>query len=158
MAKTHLTAAGIALSLTLSLAGCAGGTGDLFGAGTTTAALPEKPKVDPTCALLAGKIAELRKDGVVERTEQAAQGKTTTVNVKRESLGKLADLNKANVEFQSKCSTYKAAPSNIAQTAPAPQPPPAAISKATSAAKSAAVAAAKSKVPPAVSEAVAKAE
>ena len=158
MAKTHLTAAGIALSLTLSLAGCAGGTGDLFGSGTTTAALPEKPKVDPACALLSGKIADLRKDGVVERAEQASQGKTTTVNVKRESLGKLAELNKANVEFQTKCSTYKPAPSNIAQTTPAPQLPPAAVSKATAAAKTAAMAAAKAKAPPAVADAAAKAE
>ncbi len=158
MAKTHLTAVGIALSLTLSLAGCAGGAGDLFGSGTTTAALPEKPKVDPACALLAGKIADMRKDGVVERTEQAAAGKGVTVNMKRESLGKLTELNKANVEFQAKCSTYKPMPSNVAQTAPAPQLPASVVSKATSAAKTAAVAAAKAKAPPAVADAAAKAE
>ena len=157
MAKTYLTAAGIALSLTLSLAGCAGGPSDLFGTGTTTAALPEKPKIDPTCALLAGKIAELRKDGVVERTEAAAAGKGTTVNMKRESLGKLTELNKANVEFQGKCSTYKPVPANVAQTAPAPQPP-APAAKVVTAAKTAAVSAAKSKAPPAVADAAAKIE
>ncbi len=158
MAKTHLIAAGIALSLTLSLTGCAGGASDLFGSGTTTAALPEKPKVDPACALLAGKIADLRKDGVVERAEQAAAGKGTTVSVKRESLAKLTELNKANVEFQGKCSTYKPVPANVAQTTPAPQLPPAVVSKATTAAKTAAVAAAKAKAPPAVADAAAKTE
>ena len=157
MSKTHLIAAGIALSLTLSLTGCAGGPSDLFGTGTTTAALPEKPKVDPACALLAGKIADLRKDGVVERTEQAAQGKGTTVNMKRDSLGKLTELNKANVEFQTKCSTYKPVPANVAQTTPAPQPPAAAM-KAVTAAKTAAVSAAKTKTPPAVADAAAKIE
>ena len=159
MAKTYLTAVGIAVSLTLTLGGCAGGNGDLFGATTTaTSALPEKPKADPACALLAGKIADLRKDGVVERTEQAAQGKGTTVSVKRESLGKLTELNKANVEFQGKCSAYK--PANVAQAAPAPLP--AAVTKATSAAKTAATSAAKAKakdaMPPAVADAAAKVE
>ena len=161
MAKTHLTAVGIALSVTLSLGACAGG-GDLFGnTPTTTSALPEKPRTDPACALLAGKMAELRKDGVVERTEQAAQGKGSTVSVKRESLAKLTELNKANVEFQGKCSTYKPVPSNVAQTAPAPQPP-AALTKAAAAAKTAAVSTAKAKaketMPPAVADAAAKVE
>ena len=162
MAKTHLTIVGIALSLTLSLGGCAGGTNDLFGSGTTTtSALPEKPKTDPTCALLAGRIADLRKDGVVERTEQAAQGKGTTVSVKRESLAKLTELNKANVEFQGKCSTYKPLPVNVAQTTPAPQPP-AALTKAAATAKTAAASAVKAKakdaMPPAVADAAAKVE
>ena len=155
MAKTYLTAVGIAVSLTLTLGGCAGGNGDLFGATTTaTSALPEKPKADPACALLAGKIADLRKDGVVERTEQAAQGKGTTVSVKRESLGKLTELNKANVEFQGKCSAYK--PATVAQATPAPLP--AAVTKATSAAMSAAKAKAKDAMPPAVADAAAKVE
>ena len=156
MAKTHLTAVGIVVSMTLTLGACAGGTDNLFGSSTTqTSALPEKPKTDPACALLAGKIAELRKDGVVERTEQAAQGKGTTVSVKRESLGKLTELNKANVEFQGKCSTYKPAPNNVAQTTPAPQPP-AVVTKAATAAKTAAVAKVKDAMPPAVADAGAK--
>ncbi len=166
MAMKNLTAVGIALSLTLTLGACA--NGDMFGtgAGTSTAALPEKPKSDPQCALLAGKIAELRKDGVVERTEQAAAGKGTTVNMKRESLGKLAELNKANVEFQGKCSTYKPTPSNVAATTPPPAVPAlaaaAAKSPAGSAAKMAAVSAVKAKAkdagaPPAVADAAVKA-
>lgn len=161
MAKTHLTAVGIALSLTLTLGACAGG-GDIFNAGPTTAALPEKPKTDPACALLAGKLAELRKDGVVERTEQAAQGKGTTVNMKRESLTKLTELNKTNIEFQNKCSSYK--PANVAQAAPltAPAAQPAALTKASAAAttavKTAAKAKAKDAVPPAVADAAVKSE
>ncbi len=164
MAMKNLTAVGIALSLTLTLGACAGGGNDMFGTGTTTAALPEKPKTDPACALLAGKIAELRKDGVVERTEQAAAGKGTTVNMKRESLGKLAELNKANVDFQSKCSTYKPVPANVAAMTPAPAVPAAAALKgpAVAGAKTAAVSAAKTKakeasVPPAVADAAVKA-
>ena len=161
MAKTHLTAVGIALSLTLTLGACAGG-GDIFNSGPTTAALPEKPKTDPACALLAGKLAELRKDGVVERTEQAAQGKGTTVSMKRESLTKLTELNKTNVEFQTKCSNYK--PANVAQAAPmvAPAAQPAALTKASAAAatavKTAAKAKAKDAVPPAVADAAVKSE
>jgi len=71
----------------------------------TTAALPPKPAVDPACATLAARIDGLRKDGVVDRVEAAAKGKGSTVKVKRESLTQIAELEKANLEFQAKCST-----------------------------------------------------
>lgn len=80
----------------------------------TTAALPPKPAADPACATLAARIDALRKDGVVDRVEAAAKGKGSTVKVKRESLAQVAELEKANLEFQGKCSTVPRA------AAPAP--------------------------------------
>jgi hypothetical protein len=98
---------GTLISLTLgaglALAGCSGD--GLLGDLTTTSSLPEKVAVNPQCTTLASQIDALKKDGVTERVEQAAKGKGTTVNVKRESLGKIAQLNALNTEFQNKCST-----------------------------------------------------
>ena len=129
--------------------------------GPTTAALPEKPKADPACAPLAARIDGLRKEGVAERVEQAAQGKTTTVNVKRESLGKIAELNKANADYQMKCSTYTRPAGSTAQTPPAAAQAVSAAPAATAVvakAKTAAVATVATKagaaVPAAVSPAV----
>ena len=91
------------------LAGCAGSAVDAVqtssldpNAAKMAAAAAAKP--DPTCVALLAKIDGMRKDGVAERAEQAAQGKSTTVPVKRASLGQLAELSKANTEYQSKCS------------------------------------------------------
>jgi len=87
----------------------------------TTAALPPKPAVDPACATLAARIDGLRKDGVVDRVEAAAKGKGSTVKVKRDSLAQIAELEKANLEFQAKCSTVPraaAAPVKAAAAAP----------------------------------------
>lgn len=122
---------------TLTLAGCANDT--LIGSGATsaTAALPPKPTVDPACTALAGRIDALRKEGVVDRVEAAAKGKSSTVNVKRASLGQIAELEKANADFQAKCSTVPRA--QAAAAAPAP------VAKA-------AVAAATAKVEPAVAK------
>lgn len=109
MGTKHLIAGTVALGLAVLLSACAG---DSFigGEGTTTSALSAKPKADAACAPLAARIEELRRDGVAERVEKAAAGKGATVSVKRDSLVKLAELNKANAEFQAKCSTYVSAP------------------------------------------------
>ncbi len=118
----------------LSLAACA--ESSLLGNGSTpatTAALPKKPAVDPACATLAAQIDELRRDGVVERAEAAAKGKSKTVSVKRESLGKLAQLEKVNAEFQVKCSTMPRAIG--AQVTPTPTPTAQAAVAKTAAAK-----------------------
>ncbi len=112
----------------LSLAACANDT--LIGSGATsaTAALPPKPAVDPACATLASRIDALRRDGVVDRVEAAAKGKGTTVSVKRASMGQIAELEKANADFQAKCSTVPrapvsaAAPGSVAPTAAKAQP------------------------------------
>jgi hypothetical protein len=109
---------------TLALGACANDT--LVGGlapQPTTAALPPKPAVDPACATLAARIDGLRKDGVVERVEAAAKGKGSTVKVKRDSLAQIAELEKANLEFQAKCSTVpRAAAVPAAKTAAAASP------------------------------------
>lgn len=104
------------LLTTVSLAGCAGG-GDLFGTGgPTTASIPEAPKTNPQCVTLAAQIDALKREGVVDKVEAEARGKTKTVSLKREAISKVAEYNQLNAEFQHKCST-------IARPAPAPAAP-----------------------------------
>ena len=117
------------------LAGCAGDGSFPFG-GTSTAAVdkPVSQRADPACVALNSKIDALRKDGVSDRAAQAAAaGKSTTVPVKRASLAQLAELDKANAEFQSKCSTL--GPRTAAAAVAAP--PAAVIASAPAAAKAA---------------------
>ncbi len=99
-------------------------------------------KIDPACIQLATRIDALRKEGVVERVEQASTGKGKTVQVKRESLAKMAELQKANADFQSKCSTIPMATASAASAAPAaPAAKPAVAAAAAPAAKPATTAA-----------------
>lgn len=128
------------------IAGCSADSNSLFGNSLTTQAISPAvqsgtvtaagSKVDPVCAALAARIDQLRQDGVTERAEKAAAGKGTTVQVKRTSLGQLADLDKANAEFQAKCSTI-----------PRPAPQQAAASVVTPVATAAKPAAAAPPVP-----------
>ena len=124
----------------LAAAGCADGSTGLMSTaslGTATAnpaiAGAASPKSDPACVALTARIDAIRKDGVVDRAEKAATGKTTTVSVKRESLAKLAELDKANAEFQAKCArpltTALVSPPPAATVAP-PAAKPAAPSSA----------------------------
>lgn len=76
------------------------------------------PKADPACVALAQRIEALRKDGVIDRAEKASVGKTTTVQVKRASLAQIADLDKANTEFQARCSTVPVQTQTQAQVVP----------------------------------------
>lgn len=69
------------------------------------------------CLALSQRIAALKAEGTVARVEQAADGKTRSVRVKRDALKKVAELNQANEEFQSSCSTV---PVQAATPAPAP--------------------------------------
>jgi len=126
-----LAAAGIAAGL---LGACAN-NGSLLGTSLTTSSVdqtaPAKTaaaaKIDPACVQLTAKIDALRKEGFVERVEKASVGKTSTVQMKRASLAKMAELDKANAEFQSRCSTLPTlAPQNQAQQAPAGAAPAAA--------------------------------
>lgn len=82
---------------------------------TTVAAAP---RVDPACTSLASQIDNLRKDASIEKLEKAATGKTSSVQVKRASLTKQAELNKANADFQAKCGPAMPA-AQTAQVAPA---------------------------------------
>ena len=96
----------LAIGATLTLGACAN-DGLSFGelGAQPTAALPAKPSVDPACTALASRIETLRRDGVVERVEAVSKGKGSSVKVKRASLAQMAELDKANAEFQARCST-----------------------------------------------------
>lgn len=59
--------------------------------------------MDPTCVALANQIDILRKEGNIEKLEQAATGKGASVKVKREALAKQAELNRVNADFQGRC-------------------------------------------------------
>lgn len=117
---TRATSLAMAVCLGGILAGCANDGGGMFGA-TTTASIPEKPKVDPACVALTSQIGSLRQAGIVEKVEKAAAKKykmTTT------DLTKAAELNKANAEFQDKCSATSvtaamAAPAGGSEVTPA---------------------------------------
>ncbi len=94
------------LAGSITLAGCSGGL-DAFGGGSsdvTTSAIAQAqaPKVDPACGNLAVEIDALRREGVADKVERAAARKYT---MKSADLVKANQLNKANSEFQAKCST-----------------------------------------------------
>lgn len=122
-----------ALIATVSLGACS--SDGLLGGPQTTSAIPEKPKVDPACVSLASQIDALRREGVAERVEAASKGKGATVAVKRESLAKVAELNKANAAFQARCGTVTpaavtappAAPKAVSSTPPVAKPKTAAV-------------------------------
>jgi hypothetical protein len=96
------------------LAGCSSDGSSLLPSSLTTSSLSTNsatqtssttPRVDPACVGLSQRIEALRRDGVIDRAEKASVGKTTTVAVKRASLAQIAELDKANAEFQSRCSS-----------------------------------------------------
>ncbi len=146
-ARTLASAAAILFSA-FGFAGCAN---DVTGALTTQAVTPAKTadaKSDPACATLATQIEMLRKDTAVANLEKAAAGKSKSVDVKRASLAKQGELNKANADFVAKCAPA-ASKAQTAQAAPASAQPATAAAQATTAAapvadaKSAAVSAGK---------------
>lgn len=111
---------GAVIGAALSLAGCAGDT--LLGSQTTTAALPQKPVVDPACVTLASQIEGLRKEGIGEKIEKAAAKK---YKLKAADIAKVDALTKASAEFQAKCSTLVTtaqAPAATATPQPAAEP------------------------------------
>ncbi len=127
---TRTTLAIVAIGL---IGGCAADT-----AGITTSAVDPKSapatataKVDPACVTLMSQIDSIRKEGVTDRVEKVAStGKTKTVAVKRASLARMTELDKANAEFQAKCSTISPRPAQAA----APSPVTGAITNAAAAA------------------------
>lgn len=106
------------------LAGCSSG-GGLFGSdplttqsiSTNPSAMAAAPKIDPACYTIAQRIETLRREGVTERLEKASTGKSSTVAVKRTSLAQAAELDRANAEFQAKCSTFGPRPAQAAAQA-----------------------------------------
>lgn len=85
---------------TIALAGCA--NDQLFSsANLTTASVPETPRVDPACSMLTAQIDGLRREGVADKIEKAAQKKYKLTVA---DTAKADQLTKANAEFQAKCS------------------------------------------------------
>lgn len=131
----------------LLLAGCAENS-TVFGGSSsnlTTASVVEPPKTDPACVSLTSQIEGLKKEGVADRVAQASvkKYKMTTAD-----LAKADQLNKANTEFQFKCSTVKpVAGTQSAAVAPAAT---AAGAKAAPAVAAKAAPAAAAKAAPAV--------
>ncbi len=129
------------LAGSITLAGCSGGL-DALGGGSsdvTTSAIAQNqaPKVDPACGNLAVEIDTLRREGVADKVERAAARKYT---MKSADLVKANQLNKANSEFQAKCST-------LPRAAAVPETPAAgAVAKAAVPAAKAIVPAAKKAV------------
>ncbi len=127
------------------LLGACSGDGGMLGSSLTTSSLTSPtsttgtqaqstPKIDPACIALVAKIDALRREGVTERVEKASVGKSASVTVKRTSLAQITELDKANAEFQSKCSTLGLRPMT-AQSPPAGSASPSATSSTAPAAK-----------------------
>ena len=124
----------------LGLAGCAADGSNLL---TTASVTPAKKEVvaavDPACLALQNRIDILREEGTIGRVEKAASGKTKTVVIKREALGKVAEFNQANAEFRQRCSNLPkqqtaavaapkpAVPATTAAVKPKPAVPQAAV-------------------------------
>lgn len=95
----------IAAASCLVLAGCASdGSSILTTASVQPAKKPVVAAVDPACLALQNRIDLLREEGTIGRVEKAAAGKSKTVVIKREALGKVAEFNQANSEFRQRCS------------------------------------------------------
>jgi hypothetical protein len=113
------------LALAAAAAGCAADSATLSTASVAPDKIVQAQKIDPACLALSSQIDTLRNEGAVERLEKAAAGKTSSVQVKRSSLAKQAELNKAYAEFQAKCGpkipsaqTAQVTPPASAQVAP----------------------------------------
>jgi hypothetical protein len=115
-----LSASTVAILGTFLFAGCAQdgtlttGTLNPSITGPQTADAPQA-KTAAACLTLASEIEALNKHGIAEKVSKAAAKK---YKMKSADLAKAAELNKANAEFQSRCSNYPP-PANVAETDPA---------------------------------------
>ena len=117
-------------------------TGGLPGSTLTTSSInaqktANKPAIDPACVTLVSKIDGLRKDGITDRVAKAGQGKSKTVPVYRTSLARMAELDRANADYQRRCGTLKPATASISSTAVTPAVSAATKTAATTTAKKA---------------------
>jgi len=93
-------------------------TGGLTGTSLTTSSIDsqktaKKPSIDPACVTLVSKIDSLRKDGITDRVAKAGAGKSKTVPVYRTSLARMAELDRANADYQRRCGTLKPATASL---------------------------------------------
>jgi hypothetical protein len=121
--KAHSAHAIAIVLLSVAAAGCAQNgtllTGDLDTASIDQqAAAQPTAKANPLCLTLASQIEALNKDGIPEKVAKAAAKK---YRLKNSDLTKADELNKANAEFQTKCSDYPPPPTVAVAT---PMPPP----------------------------------
>jgi hypothetical protein len=119
------------------LAGCAmEGSDGLFTTGSLTGSASQAAadaKADPACVTLASRIESLRKDGITDKIEKAAAKR---YKMTQSDLGKADQLNKANAEFQAKCSNVTPRPVTAeapAATEPAAKAAPKKAAKASTA-------------------------
>lgn len=134
---SKLSVSALAVIVSVSLAGCAGGL-DVFGGSsssdvtTSSVAQTQAQRVDPACGNLALEIDTLRREGVADKVERAAAKKYKMTSA---DLVKANQLNKANGEFQSKCSTLprSAAVPDASAAAPAVKSASAPAAKAAAA-------------------------
>lgn len=130
---------GLLLGAATALGGCAADgtslltTGSL--AGTEPKVAESNPRISPECVSLMAKIQELRQEGTPERIEKISTGKSSTVNIKRSALAKLTELDKANVEFQAKCSKLAPTATTAMATPAANTATPAATAASTASAE-----------------------
>jgi hypothetical protein len=119
--KAH-SATSAAVLLAAFFAGCAQ-DGTLMTSSLNTSSIDqqtaaqEAAKADPACLTLASQIEALTKDGIPDKVSKAAIKK---YKMKTADLAKADELNKANAEFQTRCSSY---PPNPTLAAASPQPP-----------------------------------
>lgn len=100
-----------AMAAAIALAGCS--TGPTSGLVTSSVTEPSTkiaaaPAADPMCTALSQQISATRAEGTPARVHAVANGKTKMVQVKRELLAKVAELDRLNSEFQQKCSKVPA--------------------------------------------------
>lgn len=109
---------------TMLLAGCAADGSSTFSNPFTTGSVSNTdtaqqataaPKVDPQCVALLSRIETLRKEGISEKVEKAAAKK---YKMTAADAAKVDQLNKANADFQARCSTV----TPMSAQAPAPRP------------------------------------
>jgi len=142
-----------AATIACALAGCANdgslstglNTGSVNPQATTTTASKSQ---EALCLTLASQIEALNTEGVPDKVSKAAAKK---YKLKATDLTKADELNKANTEFQGKCSSY---PPRVAATAPVE---PVAAIKEASAKEATKTAAAKAKPPVPAQKSVASA-
>lgn len=104
-----------ALAIVGTLAGCASLDSPL----TTSSVQPASEtaaatRVDPACVTLTSQIDQLRKEGVADKIEKAAAKKYKMTPA---DLAKANELNRANAEFQTRCSTITPRPAQQAAAA-----------------------------------------
>jgi hypothetical protein len=109
------------VSLTVMAAGCSQdgtifpGSGGMNTSSVDQTSAQSGSKSNPLCLTLASQIDALNKEGIPDKVSKAAIKK---YKLKGSDIAKADELNKANSEFQTKCSDYPPAPTVAAVLPP----------------------------------------